>query len=97
MSVKITCINKDRGDHYDPHLGITHLGWLNESTRAQGKSTRSQMIEFIEGGGIAYVKDRFGKIARLVVRISRFGNKYVKTVADNRETNNLLELMECAY
>ncbi len=96
MSVRITCINKDNGHHYDQHLAITHLGWINEETSATGKSTRLQMVEFVEKGNIAYVKDALGKIARLVVRTSQYGNKFVKTVQDNRETNNLLALSECS-
>ena len=95
MSVKITCINKDYGDHYDPHEAITHLGWINESTNSAGKSTRQEIVDFIENGNTAYTKDTQGNIAYLVVRISRFGNKFVKTLADGRDTNNLLELMEC--
>lgn len=94
MSVKITCINKDNGDHYDPHMGITHLGWINESSSEHGKSTRAQMIVFLESGGAAYTRDVFNNIAWLVVRI-RNGVKYVKTEADGRETNNLLALKEC--
>lgn len=97
MSVKITCINKDNGDHFAPHEAITHLGWLNESTNESGKCTRKQMVDFIEKGNKAYVKDVWGNIAYLVVRISRFGNKFVKTVADGKETNNLLQLIECRY
>jgi hypothetical protein len=96
MSVKITCINKDGGDHYDPHLAITDLGWVNEKTNAKGKSTLSEMIKWIENdSGVAYTKDAYGKLAYLVVRVSRYGNKYVRTVADGRDTNNLLELKEC--
>lgn len=97
MSVKITCINKDNGDHYDPHEAITHLGWLEESTGKTGKCARLDMVDFLEKGNSAYVKDIWGNIAYLVVRISSFGNKFVKTVADGRETNNLLELVECRY
>lgn len=95
MAVKITCINKDQGDHYDPHLAISHLSWINEKTYQTGKNTRIEMVDFIEKGGVAYVKDIYGRIAYLVVRASRFGNKYVKTVSDGRETNNLLFLKEC--
>lgn len=97
MSVKITCINKDNGDHLDPHEAITHLGWINESTKKSGKCTRLDMVDFLEKGNSAYVKDVWGNIVYLVVRISRFGNKFVKTVADGRETNNLLSLVECRY
>lgn len=95
MAVKITCINKDNGDHYDPHEAITHLGWIVESTNETGKNTRAEMVKFVEGGGKAYTKDYLGNVAYLVVRTSRSGNKYVKTVADGKETDNLLYLVEC--
>lgn len=95
MAVRITCIRKDGGDHYDPHEAIQELGWMNESTGAWGISTLAQMVAFLEGNGAAYVKDAFGRMAYLVVRISRYRNKYVKTIADNRETDNLLYLSEC--
>ena len=95
MSVRITCINKDGGDHYDPHEAITHLGWKNENTSVSGVSTLQEMITFLEAKNMAYVKDARNNIAYLIVRTSRFNNKFVKTVTDDRETNNLLELSEC--
>lgn len=95
MSVRITCINKDFGDHYDSHEAISHLGWVDESNQKTGKSTRVEMVKFIEGGGQAYTKDSFGNVAYLVVRVSRSGNKYVKTISDGKETDNLLYLVEC--
>lgn len=94
MAVQIICINKDGGDHDDPNEGITRLGWINESTKERGASTRAGMVKFVKGGGKAYVKDST-TMAYLVVRVSRAGNEYVKTVADGRETNNLLQLPEC--
>jgi hypothetical protein len=95
MSVRITCINKDNGDHYDQHLAITHLGWLEDGTEKRGKATRLQIVEFIENGNYAYVEDNYGNIAKLIVKVSYAGNKYVKTVSDGKETNNLLALSEC--
>jgi len=53
------------------------------------------MVDFIEKGNKAYTKDSSGNKAYLVVRISHSGNKYVKTVADGTETDNLLHLPEC--
>lgn len=94
MSVKITCINKDNGDHYDPNEGITDLGWIDESSGKTGESSRADMVKFLKNGGKAYVKDS-ATIAYLVVRTSQAGNEYVKTIADGRETNNLLSLIEC--
>ena len=43
--VRITCINKDNGDHYDPHEAITHLGWTNESNGKTGKTDKAGMIK----------------------------------------------------
>lgn len=95
MSVRIHCINKERGNHYDPHEAITNLGWVNEATSESNKCTRLEMVTFIEGGGQAYVKNVLGKVAYLVVKVSPYGNKFVKTKADGVETNNLLSLPEC--
>ena len=97
MTVRITCINKDNGHHDDPHEAISHLGWLNEVTKSSGKATLQEMVDFLLDGGKAYVKDYLGNVAFLVVRVSRFGNRFVKTIADNRETNNLLSLKECVW
>jgi|WetSurMetagenome_2_1015567.scaffolds.fasta_scaffold170310_2 hypothetical protein len=96
MAVKITCITKDNGNHMNPHEAITNLGWVNEETRAIGTSTREQMIEFIEKqGGSAYTRDGYGGVAYLIVKTSSYENKYVKTIADGVESDNLLFLAEC--
>jgi hypothetical protein len=95
MGIRITCINKDNGDHYDPHEGITNLGWINTLNDKYGKSTRSEMVKFVDGGGHAYVEDANSNKAFLTVRISSHGNKYVQTISDGKLSNNLLELLEC--
>jgi hypothetical protein len=97
MSVKITCINKDGGYHQNPHEAISHLGWIEEATNSSGKSTRLEMVDWIENkSGVAYTKDELGNVAYLIVKTSTSGNKYVQTIADSKETNNLLSLPECA-
>jgi hypothetical protein len=95
MAVRITCITKDYGNHYDRHEAIQYLTWVNEQTRASGRSTRLEIVQFLERRGVAYTKDAFGNVAYLVVRVSPYGNKYVKTIADGKETDNLLALPEC--
>lgn len=95
MAVRIICVNKASGNHFDPHEAITHLGWINEQTRASGTSTLAEIVQFLEQGGSAYVKDRYGNIASLIVQTSQHGHKYVKTVPDGRMTDNLLTLPEC--
>ena len=97
MSIRIICINKSGGYHDDPHEAISHLGWINEQTRASGKNTRLEIVDFLEKqSGTAYTKDMFGNTAILVTRVSPHGTKYVKTVADGKETDNLLNLPECS-
>ncbi|MDB5120016.1 MAG: hypothetical protein JWN56_1234 [Sphingobacteriales bacterium] len=96
MAIRITCINKDGGNHNNPYEAITHLGWVEESTNKIGKNTRLQIYNWIKDeGGYAYVKDKFGNTAKLITGESPSGTKYVKTEADNTKTDNLLQLMEC--
>lgn len=95
MSVRIICINKDSGNHYDPHEAITHLGWINENDNSRGRLTRQEMVKFIDGGGQAYVKDAYGNVAYLITVTSISGLRYVKTEPDSTTSNNLLELREC--
>ncbi len=93
--VRITCINKDGGNHQNPYLGITNFGWINPQTNASGNSTRQEMVDFLnKNPKSAYVQDSNGHLVYCEVR-DRYGNPYVATVADGRETNNLLSLMEC--
>jgi len=94
MAVRITCINKDGGNHANPYEGITHFGWVNEQTKASGRSTRAEMVEFLtRQGGKAYVKEG-GSIAWVGVPRTD-GTPFLQTYADNKWTNNLLSLGEC--
>ena len=96
MSVKITCINKDNGNHENPYVAISHLGWTNEHTGASGKCTREAMYEFVTEGNDAYVVDPYdGSKAFLEGRISVNKNPYVRTIANDTGRDNLLSLFEC--
>lgn len=95
MAVRITCIKKDDGNHQNPHEGITHYGWFNESTNERGIGTRAGMVNFLEKGGEAYVKDYYGNIAYCFVNESANGIKFLQTHSDKTPTDNLLELPEC--
>jgi len=94
MAIKVTCINKDHGNHDNPYEAIEYLGWTKDITNEIGKYSRARMVQFLENHGIAYV-EKGGEKAYLIVRTSTGGNKYVKTEADSTEANNLLELPEC--
>jgi uncharacterized protein DUF3892 len=96
MAIRITCINKDGGNHENPHVAISYLGWVEDGTGKTDKSTRLQIYDWLKtGGGQAYVQDTYGNRAQVVPRETIFGTKYVQTVRDNTPTDNLLHLMEC--
>jgi alanine dehydrogenase len=95
MSVKITCIKKDNGNHENPYVAITSMNWLNEDNQKLGTSTREQMYDYVKDGHEAYVKDAAGNKAKLVAKTTDKGTKYVKTVADDVKSDNLLKLKEC--
>lgn len=94
MAVRIIAIRKDRGDHYNPHEAISHYKWLNEQTNESKITDRPTMVDWVEGNGHAYVRDTAGTVS-CYVNTSRAGTKFLQTRADNRWTDNLLNLPEC--
>jgi hypothetical protein len=50
------------------------------------------MVAFVEHGEVAYIRDAFGNVAFLGVRVSASGDKYVQTHADGVWTDRLLAL-----
>ena len=96
MAIRITCISKAGGDHYDPHTAISRLGWVNEETGKSGSSTREQIYEWLtEKKGTAFVVDRRGNKAYLYPRENAHATRFVQTYADGVWTDNLLALPEC--
>ncbi len=96
MSIRITCINKSNGYHQDPHHAIQSLGWKNDSTGEDGKSSRLEIYDWLKNkNGSAYVLDQLGNRAAVHPRENSAGTKYVQTVADGKWTDNLLSLPEC--
>ncbi len=93
--IQITCITKDGGNHENPHVAISHLGWVDVYSGERGNSSRLVMYNFILKGGEAYVLDRFGNKAFLIAEKSVYGTPYVKTRPDSTKTDNLLSLQEC--
>lgn len=93
--IEITCINKANGDHENPYIAISVLGWINVSTKQSGKSSRIEMYDWVFKGGQAFVSDHKGNKAFLITAISPKGTKYVKTTPDSIISDNLLKLAEC--
>lgn len=92
---EITCINKS--DRQNPHERITHVGGRMGAENRGGpwKITQEKAIQGIESGNWAFYVTRNGSRANVIVATSRFGNKYLKTEADDEQPNNLLSLPEC--
>jgi len=94
--VQVTCIKKDHGNHENPYVAIESLGWVDPADGRRGQSTREEMYDWVVNkNGFAYVQDIFGNRAKLIGATSPRGNHYVKTVADETKTDNLLKLNEC--
>jgi hypothetical protein len=88
---QIMCINKR--DRLNPHERITHVGGCAPD---QWKITQEEAISYIEKGEWKFwVKPANADSVWVVVAVSRYGNKYLKTLADAEEPNNLLSLPEC--
>ena len=71
------------------HQHISELRWTDASKNETKNSTRAQMVEFVEGGGQAYVTAD-GYTAYL--RVRQGPPKYVQTYADGVWKDNLLAL-----
>lgn len=95
MAHEITCINKS--DRQNPHERISHVGGRVGSEKGNGpwKITQESAIQGIESGKWSFYVTKNGSQVKVVVAVSRFGNKYLKTEADGEQPNNLLSLPEC--
>lgn len=94
-SYEITCITKT--DRLNPHERITHVGGRTGANETGGawKLSHEGAIQSLESGLWAFYVLHGGQRVNVIVAVSRFGHKYLKTEADGEEPNNLLSLPEC--
>lgn len=91
-SVQIRCINKS--DRPNPHERILNIGGVNPDGQ-RWKLTQQQAIDGIEQRRWRFYVSAGGSTVWVVVAVSRYGNKYIKTTADGEQPDNLLSLPEC--
>ena len=91
-TLQITCINKS--DRDNPYERITHVGG-GQTVLTSWRKTQAEAIAEIENGESQFFVSVGGESVWVIVAVSRFGNKYLKTENDGEEPNNLLSLPEC--
>lgn len=89
MAVRVTHVRMVPGGSLHEH--IESVKWENVSAGTTGSSTVAEMVKYIDGGNKAYTLEQ-GVRAEIVVVRPTYGRPYIRTQADGRLTNNLLEL-----
>ncbi|MBX3084631.1 MAG: DUF3892 domain-containing protein [Anaerolineae bacterium] len=89
---QIRCVNKS--DRYNPHERITHIGGVNPDG-SSWRLTQEAAIAGIERGDWTFYVNVRGVESPVVVAVSQYRYKYLKTQPDGDQPNNLLSLMEC--
>lgn len=89
---EIKCVSKN--DRANPHERIKAVGGVNNDG-TNWNISQEEAILGIEAGKWDFFVSRGGRTVDVVVAKSRYGNKYIKTVADGEMPDNLLSLYEC--
>jgi hypothetical protein len=93
MDVRIQCINKS--NRLNPHERILSVGGINPDG-SRWKMSQASAIQASEAGTYRfYVAVPAEQSVWVVVAISQWGHKYLKTQNDSEQPNNLLALPEC--
>jgi hypothetical protein len=90
-TLQVKCINKT--DRYNAHERIKNIGGYDGGQR--WKVTETEAIAGIESGKWRFFVHAGGNSVWVVVALSRYGHKYLKTEPDGEQPDNLLSLPEC--
>ena len=89
---EIKCVSKE--DRQNPHERIKAIGGINPNG-TNWKISQEEAISGIESDKWDFYVSQGGRTVDVVVAKSRYGHKYIKTVADGETPDNLLSLYEC--
>jgi hypothetical protein len=90
---RIQCVNKT--DRYNPYVRINNVGG-KDADGTRWTMSQQDAIAGIEAGQCSFYVDRpTGDRVDVIVAVSSYGSRYLKTTADGDEPNNLLSLPEC--
>jgi hypothetical protein len=94
MAIQITGIRKPGGAQNTAEA-ISHYRWIEDGTGLTDITDRMTVVGWLEDRNVtAYVANGSQKVW-CEVRQNQYGTKFLQTIADGRETNNLLSLPEC--
>jgi hypothetical protein len=91
QSIQIMCINKTPRN--DPHDRIENVGGV--ANGKPWKISQPVAIAHIESGEWQFYVSAGGKSVWVIVAVSAYGHKYLKTQNDGAQPDNLLSLPEC--
>jgi Protein of unknown function (DUF3892) len=91
-SVQISCIRKT--NRFDPHDRISLVGGLN-ANGTRWTLTVQEAIDGIDQGKWQFYVNVGGQRVSVIVARSASGHRYLRTVSDGEQPNNLLSLPEC--
>jgi len=88
----IRCIT--RSDRLNHDRRIRNIGGVNPDG-ARWKLSEAEAIAAIEAGRWSFYIDEEGRELAVVVALSKYGSKYLKTAEDPLHPDSLLALPEC--
>jgi len=89
---QVHCVG--RSDRLNHDRRIRHIGGVN-ADGARWKISEETAIAGIESGQWSFYVSRAGQDVAVVVAISKYGSKYIKTDDDGLHPDSLLALPEC--
>jgi hypothetical protein len=99
IEIEINGIRKDNGNHDNPFEAVEAYRWVQHSTGKSSITGRQTVVSWLDSGidneqVIAFVQQSSPR-ANCFVNQSAHGTRFLQTLSDATEANNLLRLSEC--